>query len=923
MKYLSLLVVFVIGCLPAQNPTTAHPITDESELLHGTDATGGLGDWFLGNELVAAVIDDPRNQNGISPSGGTLIDFVSRAHGNDQFNGMFQVFLLQQSLPFVYDEIEAQSPIDGVISAITVKGHLFSADPKHLLAPIANLVEIITEYKLYSNDPALYVTTILNNNSPVELTSPFGAPMSDVILWGHRGPQAFAPFPGRGFSHPVLDVSDPVAALGAYSFVAAVGEATPQASYAILSPTNNYAQVTGVNDDQLTAVGQPILTPGILPGQSSIYERRILVGENNSVESVAAQAFHILARETPTIVAGVGTLTGKVTGLAPGRLAQIIAEIPDDIGAPTPYNEIKVHNDMPFRLTLPVGTYQLRVSYGAGEPVIVGPFVVTANTSTIVPDLQAPAMATLHYVIKSDGWAQPARLTLKGVGNADPQLGPMFTGNASRNVSYSVDGTGTLAVEPGTYDIYASRGLEYTLGRQRLTLLAGETQSLEFALTRVVQTSGYLSGDFHVHSAYSFDSSADLEARVLSYAGEGVDVMISTDHDSIIDFAPTIESLGLQAQIASVVGVESTGFVPTPQLPHTIGHNNAWPLQVSSSNPRHGAPSDEFIQPGELYERLRAITVDTAVVQLNHPRSYAVGTVGLGYFTNFKYNPTLPIPDHDDGGTNAFLRHQSPVGGTDNLGFDAMEVLNGTGRDNIMFAQQNRDDWFGLLKNGVIRTGTANSDSHQIALEAAGFPRTYVKTGVDTPKNFAINAFNESILQHRVMGTTGPFIEASIDGKGPGDTVMGHTVQLNIRVQAAPWIAVDEIRVIVNGILQRRLTERDGLASKPVDPYGSTGALRYDNTIAIDITKDSFIVVEAGAALPLAKDLDHDGVIDTWDANNDGTVDDSDAAAGGLPMIPTDPILEALVPGLLPWGFTNPIFVDTDEQGWVPPGFAS
>jgi hypothetical protein len=152
---------------------------------------------------------------------------------------------------------------------------------------------------------------------------------------------------------------------------------------------------------------------------------------------------------------------------------------------------------------------------------------------------------------------------------------------------------------------------------------------------------------------------------------------------------------------------------------------------------------------------------------------------------------------------------------------------------------------------------------------------------------------------------------------------MGHTVQLNIRVQAAPWIAVDEIRVIVNGILQRRLTERDGLASKPVDPYGSTGALRYDNTIAIDITKDSFIVVEAGAALPLAKDLDHDGVIDTWDANNDGTVDDSDAAAGGLPMIPTDPILEALVPGLLPWGFTNPIFVDTDEQGWVPPGFAS
>src|SRR6185436_18418716 len=117
----------------------------------------------------------------------------------------------------------------------------------------------------------------------------------------------------------------------------------------------------------------------------------------------------------------------------------------------------------------------------------------------------------------------------------------------------------------------------------------------------------------------------------LSLAGEGVEVAVSTEHDYIVDLAPSVASLGIGASLATIIGVESTGFVPTPSAPHTIGHTNAWPMAVHAEMARHGAPADEFVEPGEVFERLRAVAVGTSVVQLNHARASSTGTVGLGY----------------------------------------------------------------------------------------------------------------------------------------------------------------------------------------------------------------------------------------------------------------------------------------------------
>ena len=59
-------------------------------------------------------------------------------------------------------------------------------------------------------------------------------------------------------------------------------------------------------------------------------------------------------------------------------------------------------------------------------------------------------------------------------------------------------------------------------------------------LARVIDTTGWMSADFHVHAVNSPDSIVDNAKRALTFAGDGLDVIVSTDHDVITDFAPII-----------------------------------------------------------------------------------------------------------------------------------------------------------------------------------------------------------------------------------------------------------------------------------------------------------------------------------------------------------------------------------------------
>src|SRR5699024_6065572 len=77
------------------------------------------------------------------------------------------------------------------------------------------------------------------------------------------------------------------------------------------------------------------------------------------------------------------------------------------------------------------------------------------------------------------------------------------------------DGMARIDARPNTYDIYVSRGPEYELVRlEGVTLTPGKTTTRTTTLEHVVDTVGYLSGDFHMHARGSIDSGLSFNDRV-------------------------------------------------------------------------------------------------------------------------------------------------------------------------------------------------------------------------------------------------------------------------------------------------------------------------------------------------------------------------------------------------------------------------
>jgi hypothetical protein len=129
-------------------------------------------------------------------------------------------------------------------------------------------------------------------------------------------------------------------------------------------------------------------------------------------------------------------------------------------------------------------------------------------------------------------------------------------------------------------------------------------------------------------------------------------------------------------------------------------------------------------------------------------------------------------------------------------------------------------------------------------------------------------------------------------------------------------VPVTEVRVLVNGRVVRTITD----LSRPADPFGADGVVRYTGEVALDPLvegRDAWVVVEAGMALPSAADTDDDGLVDRIDGDGDGQADDEGMVRGGE----DDPRmhLDVVSPGALPFGFTNPFLLDVDGNGWRAP----
>ncbi|MBM4370396.1 MAG: hypothetical protein FJ098_01995 [Deltaproteobacteria bacterium] len=323
---------------------------------------------------------------------------------------------------------------------------------------------------------------------------------------------------------------------------------------------------------------------------------------------------------------------------------------------------------------LPPGGYFLVAfsrSHGTSRPV----FAEVEEGETTVAHLTLAPRGRLNYVVMDQGGRPiPCRLTVIPLdadgapmdwdGLARVEMGGKRFDHGILVSEHSPSGQGLLDLPAGDYEIWVSRGFEYGIEHlPRVEVKGGETTSIQVALVKEVDTSGWISGDFHVHARPSIDAGLHLDTRIIANAAEGLEFITSTDHDYLTYYLPWINELDLQSFMKTAVGVETTTL--------EFGHYNGFPMEYRDTDlPVHDAPPWYGYPVPEVWAMMRArvqagFTEDEFIVQVNHPRDGM-----MGYFAQFglqAYNLQRKTPG---------MSMCNPQTERISCAFDAFEIMN-------------------------------------------------------------------------------------------------------------------------------------------------------------------------------------------------------------------------------------------------------
>ncbi|MBN1336240.1 MAG: CehA/McbA family metallohydrolase [Deltaproteobacteria bacterium] len=457
-----------------------------------------------------------------------------------------------------------------------------------------------------------------------------------------------------------------------------------------------------------------------------------------------------------------------------------------------------------------------------------------------------------------------------------------------RTAVFAVGGKAELALPAGRYTLVAARGLREDLGRAEVVV--PDDTEVRLVVPRVLDTPGVAFADLHLHTGMSDDAYTPHRARAASFAASGLDVVALADHDRPSDPGFLLSALeGLHAVPLVLTGME-LDVRSRAKKEWDTAHLTAGPL-VADLPP----PTRYYRSVGHAIDALHAlqrrhphpITGQDVLIQLAHPRGIHFRPderskdLAWALFNNKGFDRTLPVGE----GSNAWMTERVPRTGTTALDVDAIEVVN---RMSFTKYLEVRADWFALLDQGIVRTGTGNSDSHALAVEVVGWPCNLV-SGVVGPDGVPDPvALIRGVREGRVAVSTGPVLELEAQAAstaGPGDVLAtgGTPVQVRVRVRAAPWVPVHEVRLVKDGTVIERIDLGGGIGDPGV-PMDRT------LTFTVSPTQDAWLLAEAG--WPEAR---------------------QDIDVGGLYAV--------VAPDYVPLAFTNPVRLDVDGDGvWTPPG---
>lgn len=542
--------------------------------------------------------------------------------------------------------------------------------------------------------------------------------------------------------------------------------------------------------------------------------------------------------------------------------------------------------------------------------------------------------------------------------------------------TFDMTGEKNFRIEPGIYKFTISHGPEYTIFDQLVEVKAGQTVTLgNITLARAVETPGYISADFHIHSIYSPDSSLPQEMRVLSASAEGLDVLQSSDHDYITDYGPVAESLMSQGIIPAGSIKTSSGEEITP---NHYGHLHAFPLTANIDDPEGGpiywsdsSREDVSFAPDyvwtldELIGKIRTYPGEK-VIQINHIMDNPTGLLcATGWVTtpfyleNFGVAPLSSyadpverrMPPSANGGAFPIPFGSSGLVTTN---FDSMELaISPHMNDNGRFFKSALPTWFNLLNLGIIVTATADSDSHKTTPEPVGLPRNYIASSVDPRDGVGTNhseinleEYAANIKAHKVTVSAGPIVMMRAETENGqsaaiGATLTGSHARFTVDVKAPSWGWFDTIDIYANTepipIDDETDTPMQGTAADPAQFYKPYHTPRYTYEPMRTFKKSDGTIEnwhEENGVITASVSFEIEVNEDTWVVALARGTKSTPGYRSLFPVITKVLINEKNAPetfdtanlssfhasekvGAQGWGLTNPIFIDVDGGGFT------
>lgn len=431
-------------------------------------------------------------------------------------------------------------------------------------------------------------------------------------------------------------------------------------------------------------------------------------------------------------------------------------------------------NDMVEVFSLPPGSLvdganQLTISQDTGrnttpDDIRIGEIAIWESS---VDEVLNQARLQIEAVDEQGGHL-PAKITITHVGGALQTLGGSSNAHLAvrPGIVYTSTGRAELGVPAGEYEVTVGRGFEYSLAKQTISVAAGDRESLKLAIRREVDTTGYVACDTHVHTlTHSGHGDASVQERMITLAGEGIELPIATDHNVHIDHRPFAREMRVEKYFTPVVGNEVTT---------SVGHFNIWPVD-------EGAPPPNFNLTNwpELFDEIFS-SPETRIVILNHARDLHLGTIPFG--------PKL----------------HNAVAGVNVQGwpmrFNGMEVINSaaTQTDSLQLC----NDWMALLNAGHLVTPVGSSDSHDVGRHFVGQARTYIRCDDRDPSDIKVDRAVEAFLRGEVLVSYGLLCEMNINHKYQvGSTVAPASANLEVAVHVAgpAWTKCSRVMLFANG----------------------------------------------------------------------------------------------------------------------------